>query len=360
MNGFPTINGITHKLKFDKVVVVMSIRILSASDVRAALPMPKAIDAMRHAYGQLSAGTAIAPPRQHISTDKGVTLIMPAYLPERSEFGIKVVSVYDGNPDLNLPRITATVLVLDPATGSPKAFMDGASLTAIRTGAGGGLAVDLLARKDAKTVGLFGAGVQARAQLQAVMAVRKITRVNLISRTQASAEQLATEILDWTDAPEVNLVPTPQAVVEDADIVLCATTSATPLFDGNALQPGTHITAVGTFVPEKREVDTITIRRAHRIVVDSREACLEEAGDLIIPNAEIRTENGTPNIGKNELVLGSAEIGEIVNGDKLGRQSDDEITFFKSVGVAVQDAVAAAAVLTAAEAKALGTVVEMG
>ena len=321
----------------------MPIRILSASDVRTALPMPKAIDAMRHAYGQLSADKVIAPPRQHISTDKGVTLIMPAYLPERGEFATKVVSVYDDNPNLDLPRIMATVLVLDPATGSPKAFMDGASLTAIRTGAGGGVAADLLARQDAKTVGLFGAGVQARAQLQAVMAVRNISCVNLISRTKASAEQLAVEISAWTDAPEVNLASTPQEVVADADIVLCATTSATPLFDGNALQPGTHITAVGTFVPEKREVDTTTIRRANRIVVDSREACLEEAGDLIIPNAEI-----------------DAEIGEIVNGDKPERQSADEITFFKSVGVAVQDAVAGAAVLAESEAKGLGTVVEMG
>ena len=320
----------------------MSIRILSAADVRAALPMPKAIDAMRHAYSQLSAGKAIAPPRQHISTDKGVTLIMPAFLPERSEFGIKVVSVYDDNPNLNLPRITATVLVLDPETGSPKAFMDGASLTAIRTGAGGGVAADLLARKDAKKVGLFGAGVQARAQLQAVMAVRDITYVNLISRTQASAQQLATEISGWTDAPEVNLVWTPQEVVADADIVICATTSGTPLFDGNDLQSGTHITAVGTFVPEKREVGTTTIRRANRIVVDSREACLHEAGDIIIPDAHI-----------------DAEIGEIVNGDKQGRQSDEEITFFKSVGVAVQDAVAASAVLAEAEAKNFGIVVEM-
>ena len=322
----------------------MPIRILSAADVRAALPMPKAIDAMRHAYSQLSAGKATAPPRQHISTDKGVTLIMPAYLPENSEFGIKVVSVYDDNPNLDLPRITATVLVLDPATGAPKAFMDGSSLTAIRTGAGGGVAADLLARKDATTVGLFGAGVQARAQLQAVMAVRNITCVNLISRTHASAQQLATEISAWTvtDAPEVNLVSKPQQVVESADIVICATTSATPLFDGNDLQPGTHITAVGTFVPEKREVDTTTIRRAHRIVVDSREDCLEEAGDLIIPNAEI-----------------DAEIGEIINGNKPGRQSDEEITFFKSVGVAVQDAVAGAAVLAEAEAKELGTLVEM-
>ncbi len=320
----------------------MSIRILSAADVRAALPMPKAIDAMRHAYSQLSTGKVTAPPRQHLSTDKGVTLIMPAYLPERKEFGIKVVSVYDDNPNLNLPRITATVLVLDPETGSPKAFMDGASLTAIRTGAGGGVAADLLARKDAKTVGLFGAGVQARAQLQAVMAIRDIVRVNLISRTQASAQQLATEISEWIDAPEVNLAPTPQEVVKDADIVICATTSSIPLFDGNDLQFGTHITAVGTFVREKREVDTTTISRANRIVVDSREACLEEAGDLIIPNAQI-----------------DAEIGEIVNGDKQGRQSNNEITFFKSVGVAVQDAVAASVVLAEAEAKNFGIVVEM-
>ena len=107
----------------------MQIRILSAADVRIALPMPKAIEAMRRAYGQLSAGTVTAPPRQHISTDKGVTLFMPAYLPERGEFGIKVVSVYDDNPHLDLPRITATVLVLDPATGLPKAFMEGSSLT---------------------------------------------------------------------------------------------------------------------------------------------------------------------------------------------------------------------------------------
>lgn len=320
----------------------MPIRILSAADVRAALPMPKAIDAMRHAYSQLSADKVTAPPRQHLSTDKGVTLIMPAYLPERSEFGIKVVSVYDDNPNIDLPRITATVLVLDPATGVPKAFMDGASLTAIRTGAGGGVAADLLARQDAKKVGLFGAGVQARAQLQAVMAVRDIACVNLISRTQASAQQLATEISGWTDAPEVNLVSTPQEVVGDADIVICATTSATPLFDGKDLRPGTHITAVGTFVPEKREVDTTTIRRSDRIVVDSREACAEEAGDLIIPNAEI-----------------DAEIGEIINGDKLGRGSDSEITFFKSVGVAVQDAVAASVILAEAEAKALGTLIEM-
>ncbi len=320
----------------------MQIRILSAADVRAALPMPRAIEAMRHAYSALSAGTAIAPPRQHLNTEKGVTLIMPAYLPTRNELGIKAVSVYDENLTLGLPRITATVLILDPETGAPKAVMDGRSLTAIRTGAGGGVAADVLARQDAQRVGLFGAGVQARSQLQAVLAVRPITHVTLMSRTHASAEQLADEIGTWEDAPKVTLAATPEAVVEDADIVICATTSATPLFNGQALPQGTHITAVGTFTPEKREVDTATLRRASRIIVDSREDCLVEAGDLIIPNADIH-----------------AEIGEILNGDAPGRRDADEITFFKSVGVAVQDAVAGAAVLAAAETAELGTLVAM-
>lgn len=321
----------------------MQIRILSSADVRTALPMPEAVAAMRDAYSQFSAGKVTAPPRQHISTENGVTLLMPAHLPERDEFGIKVVSVYDGNPDLDLPRIAATVLLLDPATGIPKAFMEGSSLTALRTGAGGGVAADLLARQDAETVGLFGAGVQARTQLQAVMAVRHVRHVTLISRTQTSAERLAAEIATWEDPPAVQLAATSEQVVSDADIVICATTAGTPLFDGNALRPGTHVTAVGTFIPEKREVDTLTISRANRIIVDSREACLAEAGDLIIPNADI-----------------DAEIGEIVNGTAAGRSSTDDITFFKSVGVAVQDAVAGAAVLAAAEAKGLGTLVDIG
>lgn len=321
----------------------MQIRILSSADVRAALPMPEAVAAMRDAYSQFSAGKVTAPPRQHISTENGVTLLMPAHLPERGEFGIKVVSVYDRNPSLNLPRIAATVLLLDPATGIPKAFLEGGSLTALRTGAGGGVAADLLARHDAETVGLFGAGVQARTQLQAVMAVRHIRHVTLISRTRTSAERLATEIATWQNPPAVQLASTPEQVVTDADIVICATTAGTPLFDGNALRPGTHVTAVGTFIPEKREVDTLTINRANRIIVDSREACLAEAGDLIIPNADI-----------------DAEIGEIINGTAAGRSSTDDITFFKSVGVAVQDAVAGAAVLAAAEAKGLGSLVDIG
>lgn len=319
----------------------MNIRVLSAADVRAALPMPAAIAAMRRAFGQLSAGDAVVPLRGRIATEKGVTLLMPAYLPQSAALGVKIVSVYGENSARGLPVVSATVLVLDPETGLPRALMDGSALTAIRTGAGGGLAADLLARKNARTVALFGAGVQARAQLQAVLAVRDIRRVYIISRTRQSAQRLADEIAGWKNAPQVLLPASSAEAVQNADIVIAATTSNTPVFDGNDLRPGTHITGVGSYTPQMQEVDAVTVERA-RVVVDSREAALAEAGDIIIPGAEI-----------------AAELGEIVNGTQPGRQDDREITFFKSVGVAAQDAIAAAEVLSAAEKLGLGAEVSL-
>ena len=319
----------------------MQIRILSSDDIKKALSMPKAIDAMRIAYGQLSSGQAKVPIRPQISTDKGDTLFIPAYLSKTHNLGIKVVSIYGDNPSKGLPRITATVLLIDQETGLPRAFMDGSILTAIRTGAGGGLAAELLSRQNSETVALFGAGIQARTQLQAVMAVRKIGYVYVISRTQDSAQKLAEEILDWHYTPIINITSSPKEAVRNADIIITATTSSTPLFNGEDLKVGTHITAIGSYTPEKREVDSITAQRA-RIVVDSREACLAEAGDILIPGVEI-----------------DAEIGEIINGDKPARQSDAEITLFKSVGVAVQDIVSASIVLNEAEALGLGKIIEI-
>ncbi len=320
----------------------MKIRILSAADVNAALPMPKAITAMRRAFSQLSAGQTETPLRARLDVEKGVTLLMPAYLKQSREMGVKIVSVFAENSLLGLPVVNAAVLALNPQTGQPLALLEGNSLTAIRTGAGGGLAADLLARQNAAAAALFGAGVQARAQLQALLAVRKITQVYLISRSRPSAEKLAAEIALWPDAPAVTLAESPRQAVQNADIVITATTSATPVFDGADLKPGAHITGVGSYTPQMQEVDAETVLRA-KVVVDSREACLAEAGDIIIPNAPIH-----------------AELGQIVNGQKPGRQSAEEITFFKSVGVAAQDAAAAATALAEAERLGLGTVVNLG
>ncbi len=319
----------------------MKIRILTASDVKKALPMAEAIEIMKDAFGQLSSGRATVPLRTPVDTEKGVSLVMPAYLHASKSLAVKVVSVYGGNPDKGLPAVNATVLVLDPETGMPRAFMEGDALTALRTGAGGGLAAALLSRGDAAVVAMFGAGVQARAQLQAVMSVRKITRVMILDRSGRSGKRLASEVAGWPEAPAVDVSATAREAVRGADIVIAATNSATPLFDGNDLRPGTHVTGVGSFRRDMQEIDAVTVQRA-RVVVDSREACRAEAGDLLIPG-----------------IAPDAEIGEIVNGTAPGRQDDEEITFFKSVGVAAQDAAAASAVVRAAEEKGLGRVVDL-
>jgi len=319
----------------------MNIRILTAADVRAALSMAEAIDAVAGAYSQLSAGKATMPLRSRFHTEKGVTLLMPAHLHESGDFAVKIVSVYADNPKLGLPTVAATVLAMDPQTGLPLALMEGDSLTALRTGAAGGVAARYLAREDAGTVALFGAGVQARSQLRAAMAVRNIEHVWIVDPFATAAQRMADDISGWPDAPAVTLADSPKTAVVLADIVLAATTATTPLFDGNDLKPGTHVTGVGSFTPQMQEIDAATVRRA-RVVVDQRDAAMAEAGDIIIGKAVI-----------------DAEIGEIINGEKPGRQSDEEITFFKSVGLAVQDAVTAAAVLKAAEKKGLGTVIEM-
>jgi ornithine cyclodeaminase/alanine dehydrogenase-like protein (mu-crystallin family) len=326
----------------------MKIRVLSAADVRRALPMSRAIEAMRSAFSQLSANQADVPLRTRLQTDKGLLLFMPAYLRQSREIGFKLVSIWGDNPAKGLPAVIALATVVDPDTGEPKALINGEMLTAIRTGAGGGLASDLLARPDASVVAVFGAGVQARAQLEAACTVRSIKEVRIFGRTPSKVEKFAAEVAVWPDAPRVVIAGSRKEAVAGADIVITATTSEKPVFDGRDLLPGTHVTGVGSYAPHMQEVDEETVRRA-KIVVDSLQACLAEAGDLIAA------------LEKNVIskVDIHAELGQIVNGERPGRETHDEITFFKSVGVAVQDAAAANAVLREAEAQGLGTVVEL-
>jgi ornithine cyclodeaminase len=322
----------------------MQLRILSESDVRSAITMRQAIEAMREAFGQLAAGEATVPLRTSLETEKGVTLFMPAYLKGSGDLGAKIVSVYAGNPALGLPTINAVVIALDGGTGQPLALMDGTYLTALRTGAASGLATELLARPNASIVAVFGAGAQARTQLEAVRTVRPIREVRIVSRTRSSAERFAAEI----EGVAVRVMDDRSAAVQGAHIVIAATTSSTPVFDGRDVAPGTHVNGIGSYTPEMQEVDATLVQRA-KVVVDSREAALAEAGDLIIPL-------------RQGLITADhihAELGEIVNGDKAGRTSDDEITFFKSVGNAAQDVVTARWVLQAAEEKGLGTVVTL-
>lgn len=329
----------------------MLLRVLNADDVRQALPMSAAIEAMKEAYAQLSAGAVDLPLRSRIGVPsvEGVSLFMPALVASSGDFGVKIVSVFPQNPSQGLPTIHAMVIALDSQTGRPLALLEGASLTALRTGAGSGAATDVLARPDARTAAIFGSGVQARTQLEAICAVRPIERVLVFSPHQAHAAHFAEEMAGRNRVPsEVTVADSPKTAVADADIICTATTSTTAVFDGRDLRPGTHINAVGSFTPDMVELDLETLRRS-TVVVDSRRAVLEEAGEIVAPIR--RGEYHEDDI--------HAELGEIILGRAAGRQSEDETTLFISVGLAVQDAVAATRALQGARSVGLGHEIEL-
>lgn len=329
----------------------MKLRILTAADVRRALPMGLAIEAMKSAYRSLSSGEADIPQRSAVSLNdpQALALLMPATVKNENQMAVKIVSVVPGNTERGLPTIHAVVLALDPSTGRPLALLEGASLTAIRTGAGSGAATDVLARSDAETVAIIGTGAQAQTQLQAVCTVRSIRQVLVFSPNRAHRNKFVQRVKDRPPVPaEVRAVDSADDAVRQADIVCTATTSATPVFDGQVLAQGAHINAVGSFQPHMQEIDLETIKRS-LVVVDSMEAALQEAGDLIGP------------IQRGEWTRSSlhAEIGEILNGAAPGRADPDQITLFKSVGVAVQDVAAAALAIERAEQLNIGQVVDL-
>lgn len=284
-------------------------RVLDAEATRRALPMPDAIEAMEHAFS----GEAEAPLRTLV----GPSLVMPGRLDEY--MAVKVVSTVPGNP--------AGLVVVFGEDGSPLGVVDGPTITAIRTGAGSGLATKLLARDDAATLAMLGAGAMAFDQIEAVRAVRDIDRVLVWSRSldnaRAMAERVGGEAV--ADADEA---------VRQADVVSCATPAEVPLFADESVRPGTHINAVGAFTPEMAELSPEVLERAY-VVVDDTEAAAAEAGDLIQADRP-------PNTTLREVLAGThPQIGE-------------DVTVFKSVGVAAQDVAAAARALVNAERNGLG------
>ncbi len=330
---------------------LMEIRILTAYDIRRALPMKRAIEAMKLAYIQLSAGNADVPLRMRISLPSvdGIALFMPAFLKESRHLGMKFVSVFPHNPDLDLPTIHALVLAIEVETGRPLAILEGASLTAIRTGAGSGAATDVLARKDANRVAIFGSGVQARTQLEAVCTVRSIEHAFIYSLDRPTAENLVQEMAGVGPIPAaLEIALNPHQAASQADIICAATTSFTPVFSVDDLKPGVHINAIGSFTPEMQEIDPHVIQRA-RFVLDSRQAVLAESGDVLIPLAE--------GLISEETI--HAELGEILAGKKTGRENPEQVTLFKSVGVAVQDTIAAGWALEGAIQANMGTVIQL-
>jgi len=330
----------------------MKLRVLSRNDVRQAVSMAQAIEIVKGAFAQLSAGQAVVPIRTQleVARHEGITLFMPAYLQESDDLGVKIVSFFPHNLEVGLPTIHALVAVVDAGTGRPVAVMDGTYLTALRTGAASGAATDLLARTDARVAAIFGAGAQGRTQLEAVCQVRDIEKAWIYDVSREAAEKCAEEMRGRSGRIPGHIIvaSSSREAVREADVICTATTARAPVFTDADLKAGVHINAVGAFTPEMQEVPEDTIQRA-RLVVDSREACWAEAGDLIIPRHK-----GL--ISESDIY---AELGEIAAGTKRGRESEEEITFFKSVGNAVQDVSVARKVLEEAGRLGLGLEVEL-
>ena len=302
------------------------LRYISTEEIKQTLTMAEAIRAVKEALVQLSTGQARVPVRTSLEIPEFRTtaLVMPAYLPRTKRIGLKLISLCEDNPAKGLPLAQAVTLIMDAERGTPLAVMDATYLTAVRTGAASGAATDALARKDARVAAIFGAGVQGKTQLEAVAAVRPIRKALIFDLNPRAAADYAEEMGQKLSL-DVEPASSPEAL-RQADIICTATTSIVPVFSDGDLKPGVHINAIGSYKPHVREIPGKTIKRAG-VYVDQRQACLDEAGDLIIPLREKLIDEGHIR----------AEIGEVLAGLKPGRSSEDEVTVFKSVGNAALD-----------------------
>ncbi len=325
---------------------------LNRHDVEALLDIDALIDGLATAMVEVSSGQVSQPPRiaARVSEREGNLLVMPAYLPQSQALAVKLVSVFPHNHTLGVPSHQAIIAVFDSETGAPAALMDGEHITAMRTAAGSALATRLLARTEARVLAVLGTGVQAKAHAIAITRVRDIEEVRIVGRNAVKAESLANEVSDSLGLP-AKAVNSFEDVVSGAGVVCVCTHADAPVLLGRWLSPGSHVNSVGLNF-QGREMDDETIRRS-KVFVESREASLAAppagANDLTWPIRD--------GVIDESHVL--AEIGELVTGSHPGRTSDDQITLYKSVGVAAQDAVAAQLVLAAAIEQGIGLNIEM-
>jgi len=297
--------------------------------------MREAIDAVEKAFGEYAKGAVLMPPRSTLMLDRfgGSVSLMPSYLEETGALATKIISIYPRNPEQGLPTTAAWIAVNDPMTGTLEALMDATYLTAVRTGAVTGVAARFLAPRNSRVATVIGCGVQGKTQ---AWAVAETCSLDVIRIFDISGERMGRFAEEMGPKLGVDIVAAEsgEAAVRDADIVVTATSSREPVVRRRWLSDEVHVSAIGSFYPDYRELDTETIREA-KVVVDSREAVLAEAGDLIIPLKE-----GA--ITKDHIY---AELGDLVLGRRKGRVEGDGLTVFKSVGLAIQDSSVASLVL---------------
>jgi ornithine cyclodeaminase len=327
----------------------MKILVLNHAEVEQLLPMSECIAAMEGAFTALARGEAHQPLRTIFRPPevKGVMAMMPTFLEGAFPlFGLKAICVFPGNAAIGKDAHQGGVMLFDGTTGELLALINASAITAIRTAAVSGLATRLLARSDAGDLAIIGAGVQARPHLLAMNCVRPLRRVRIASRDFQNAQKMAHE-MQLQFPTLIEPVETVEAAVRGADIIVTATTSRNPVLQREWISPGAHINAIGTFSPRAREIDTATVAAAS-LFVDRRESALNEAGDYLIAAQE-----GA--IGPEHI---RADLGEVLTGAYSGRRSADEITIFKSLGLAIEDLAAAAHVYQKAQVINSGSWIE--
>jgi alanine dehydrogenase len=309
--------------------------VLDEQQVTELLTIETAIAAVEDALTQQGLGTALNNPRARVRLPAGQLHMMGAALPTRGVIGYKAYTAFKG-------KVRFHVMLYSTETGELLAMLQADRLGQMRTGAASGVATKYLARHEARSVGIFGTGWQARSQLEAVCAVRHIQSIKAYGRDATRRQTFCTEMSQQLQIP-VEPAATPEATVKGVDVVITSTNARDPLFDGNWLEPGAHVNAIGSNALIRREIDDTTVRRSALIVVDSKEQARLECGDLLGP-----LERGL--IHWEQI----RELGDVVAGCTPGRRQASDITLFESHGLAIWDLAAGMAVYDAAKAKGIG------
>lgn len=327
--------------------------ILTKQHIEQVFTMKDAIEADKEALRLYTEGKCEVPLRVNIDIPKqqGQSLFMPAYVEGLDATGVKIVSVFPNNIKQGKPSVPAQMILLDGKTGEVCAIMDGTYLTQLRTGAVQGAATDILARANSKIAVLFGTGGQASAQLEAMLNVRDLEEVRVFDLDYERAKSFAAQMQQQFASFKTRIVAVEDgdAAIVDADIITAVTTSKRPVFNGNLVKKGTHINGVGAYTPQMQELPEIIVQRADKVVFDTTEGVLAEAGDVIIP-----MDKGI--VSKQDF---TGELGQVILGQAKGRENDEEITLFKTVGTAVLDVVTAQLIYEKAMQHGVGQQVEI-
>lgn len=323
--------------------------LLSKEDIKKVFTMKDAIEADKKAFQLVVEGKCDSPIRTNIQAPKydGSFLFMPAYVEEMDAASLKIVNIFPHNIDNGIPSSPAQVLLIDGTNGLVQSVMDGTYVTQLRTGAASGAAFDLLAKKDCRIGALIGTGGQAATQLEAMLAVRNLEEVRVYDlnyeRTQEFAARMQEELKEY--GVRIVAEKSSDEAIDNADLLITVTPSSKPVFDGAKVKKGATVSCVGAYQPHMQEMDPVILTRASKIYFDSEEAVLSESGDILIPLGD-----GT--ITKEDF---TGDLGDVIRGKIVGRENDEEIIVFETVGVATQDLIAAKAIYDKAVEAGIGT-----